>query len=173
MARTTDPQYPPLLLRYLKMFQEDPTSRIFAPLSEAYRKLGLVDDAIEICLEGMSANPSFVGGRVALARAYADKGLHQDVHDALAPVIDQIPDNLVAQKLFAQSCLPLGEGGKALSALKLVLYFNPDDTEVRGLVQELETQSIQRGGLLRGDRGRRIARLQGLLERVQTRQNLY
>ncbi len=169
MAPKSNPQYPPLLLRYLKMFQEDPTSRIFAPLSEAYRKIGLVDDAIEICLEGMGANPTFVGGRVALARAYADKGLQREVRDALEPIINQIPDNLIAQRLYALACLRLGDGSKALTALKLVLYFNPEDREVRSMVQELETQSIQGGGLLKGDKGKRITKLQGMLQRIQSR----
>ena len=48
-----DIKYPPLLLKYLKTFQDDPRkSRIFAPLAEAYRKIGLVDQAIDICREG-------------------------------------------------------------------------------------------------------------------------
>ena len=170
-------QYPPLLLKYLKMFQDDPTSRIFAPLSEAYRKIGLIDEAIDICKEGLAANPHFIGGKVALARAYYDKGNHGEVVAALRPVIDQIPDNLMAQRLYADSCLKLGFVPDALSALKLLMYFSPDDQEVAALVAELETRLVQGGsGLLRlgsDTRGAvRLARLQGLLERVQRRRPL-
>ena len=41
----------PLIFSYLKKFQEDPASRVFAPLAEAYRKAGLVDEAIDIARE--------------------------------------------------------------------------------------------------------------------------
>lgn len=164
-------KYPPLLLKYLKMFQEDPNSRIFAPLAEAYRKIGLADEAIEICLEGLGANPDFVGGKVALARAYADKQLHTKVRDLLLPIIAQIPDNLVAQKLLADSCLTLGYLREALEAYKMLLYFNPSDREVAGIVQELETQSYEGGGLLRmdnkPDKLRKLMVLQKMLSKVQ------
>jgi tetratricopeptide (TPR) repeat protein len=164
-------KYPPLLLKYLKMFQDDPKSRIFAPLAESYRKIGLVDEAIEICLEGMEANPDFLGGKVALARAYGDKQLHGKVRDLLLPVIDKMPDNLIAQKLLADSCLVLGFVKDALAAYKMLLYFNPNDNEIALMVQELETQAYEKGGLLRMDQKpekiRKIMKLQKLLTRVQ------
>src|SRR4051812_37043809 len=93
----------PLLYDYLKKYQEDPTSRIFAPLAEAYRKAGLLDDAIEIAQEGLRMHPNFVGGRVALARALFDKKLFDEVIEELGPLIQDVPDNLVAQRLLAES----------------------------------------------------------------------
>src|SRR5258708_4204025 len=113
-------KYPPLLLKYLKIFQDDPTSRIFAPLAEAYRKIGLIDEAIEICKEGLIANPDFTGGKVALARAYYDKKVYVKVRELLLSVIDQIPDNLIAQRLLADSCLVLGYVKDALAAYKML-----------------------------------------------------
>ena len=60
-------KYPPIIYEYLKKYQEDPSSRVFAPLAESYRKAGLADEAIEIAREGLRVHPNFVGGRVALA----------------------------------------------------------------------------------------------------------
>lgn len=136
-------KYPPLLLKYLKMFQDDPSSRIFAPLAECYRKIGLVDEAIEICKEGLISNPHFIGGKVALARAYFDKQMYVKVKDLLQPVIEHIPDNLIAQRLLADSSLLLGFLNEALQAYKMLLYFNPDDKEVASIVLELETQGYE------------------------------
>lgn len=153
------------------MFQDDPKSKIFAPLAESYRKIGLVDEAIEICKEGLLANPDFVGGKVALARAYFDKKSFVQVRELLAPLIDRIPDNLLAQRLYADSCLDLGFIKDALQSYKMLLYFNPNDKEVAGIVQELETQAYEAGGLLRVDRKpeklRKLMRLQKLLTKVQ------
>ncbi|MBI3558141.1 MAG: hypothetical protein HY074_17895 [Deltaproteobacteria bacterium] len=170
-ASTPTSKYPPLLLKYLKMFQDDPKSRIFAPLAESYRKIGLIDQAIEICQEGLSANPDFMGGKVALARAFYDKKMHVQVRETLMAVIDKIPDNLIAQRLLADSCLVLGYVHEALASYKMLLYFSPNDREVAGLVQELETQAYERGGLLRVEQKpeklRKLMRLQKLLTRVQ------
>lgn len=169
MANTT--KYPPLLLKHLKMWQDDPKSKIFAPLAESYRKIGLVDEAIEICKEGLQANPDFLGGKVALARAYFDKKLHVQVRDLLLPIIDQMPDNLIAQKLLADSCLVLGYVKDALNAYKMLLYFNPNDRDAFTIVQELETQMYESGGLLKveqkPDKLRKLMKLQKMLNKVQ------
>ncbi|MBS1963942.1 MAG: tetratricopeptide repeat protein [Bdellovibrionales bacterium] len=140
--------FSPLIYDYLKKYQEDPTSRIFAPLAEAYRKAGLLDEAIEIAREGLRVHPNFVGGRVALARALFEKRQYDEVVEGLAVVVREVPDNLVAQKLLAESCLMLGRIAEALSAFKMLLYFNPSDTETARVVAELEAQAYEDGVLV-------------------------
>ena len=140
--------FSPLIYDYLKKYQEDPTSRIFAPLAEAYRKAGLVDEAIEIAQEGLRVHPNFVGGRVALARALFEKRRYEEVVDGLGAVVREVPDNLVAQRLLAESCLMLGRIGEALSAYKMLLYFNPTDPETARVVAELEAQAYEDGALV-------------------------
>lgn len=140
--------FSPLIYDYLKKYQEDPTSRIFAPLAEAYRKAGLVDEAIEIAREGLRVHPNFVGGRVALARALFEKREYESVVDELAIVVREVPDNLVAQRLLAESCLMLGRITEALSAYKMLLYFNPGDPETARVVAELEIQAYEDGTLV-------------------------
>jgi len=138
----------PLLYDYLRRYQQDPTSRVFAPLAEAYRKAGLVDQAIEIAREGLRVHPGFVGGRVALSRALFDKHLYEDVIDELSPVIQDVPDNLVAQRLLAESYLMLGRVAESLGCYKMLLYFNPGDPETGKIVQELEAQAYEKGSLV-------------------------
>jgi tetratricopeptide (TPR) repeat protein len=138
----------PVIYKYLKKFQDDPNSRVFAPLAEAYRKAGLVDEAIKIAQEGVKIHPGFVGGRVALARAYFDKRLYREVVDELAGIVQDVPDNLVAQRLLAEAHLILGEIAPALSAYKMLLYFSPQDVETGKLVQELESQAYEKGVLV-------------------------
>jgi tetratricopeptide (TPR) repeat protein len=173
----------PVLYTYLKKYQEDPTSRVFAPLAEAYRKAGLIDEAIEIAREGLRVHPHFTGGKVALARALFDKKLYEEVLAELAAVVRDTPDNLIAQRLFAESCLILGRTAEALDAFKLLLYFSPDDREISKMVKELEEQAYRGGSLvLRTDPAtpetgatadpralkiRQIERLQGLLQKLE------
>src|SRR4051794_39393598 len=116
-------QHHPLIYSYLKKFQEDPRSRVFAPLAEAYRKAGMVKEAIDIAKEGLRFHPGFVGGRVALARALFDDQQYQAVIHELKEVTQDVPDNLVAQRLVAESSLMLGHVADALAAFKMLLYF--------------------------------------------------
>jgi tetratricopeptide (TPR) repeat protein len=140
--------FSPLIYDYLKKYQEDPTSRIFAPLAEAYRKAGLLDEAIEIAREGLRVHPNFIGGRVALARALFEKRMYDEVVEELSAVVREVPDNLVAQRLLAESSLMLGRVSEALSAFKMLLYFNPGDAETARVVTELEAQAYEDGALV-------------------------
>ncbi len=140
--------FSPLIYDYLKKYQEDPTSRIFAPLAEAYRKAGLLDEAIEIAREGLRVHPNFVGGRVALARALFEKKQYDEVVNELSIVVREVPDNIVAQRLLAESSLMLGRLSDALGAFKMLLYFNPGDTETARVVAELEAQAYEDGMLI-------------------------
>jgi tetratricopeptide (TPR) repeat protein len=145
MAKTP---FHPLIYQYLKKFQEDPRSRVFAPLAEAYRKAGLVEQAIQVAREGLDIHPNFMGGRVALARALFDQKEYQQVIDELAPVVREVPDNCVAQRLLAESYLILGQLAQSLDAYKMLLYFNPSDSETARLVAELEAQAYAQGVLV-------------------------
>ena len=141
-------QYHPVIYGYLKKYQDDPNSRVFAPLAEAYRKAGLIDEAIEIAREGLRKHPHFSGGKVALGRALFDKKQYDEVLQTLQPVVRDGPDNLAAQRLIAESALMLGQVAEALGAYKMFLYFSPSDPEVAKIVQELEVQAYQKGTLV-------------------------
>ena len=144
MLAKNSPHYP-LIYRYLKKYHEDPTSRIFAPLSEAYRKAGLIEEAVAVAKVGRKLHPDFLGGRVALARALFDQKLYLEVIDELKGVVENAPDNISAQRLLAESHLMLGQIAQALGAFKMLLYFCPQDTEVSRMVQELEDQAYEKG----------------------------
>jgi tetratricopeptide (TPR) repeat protein len=141
------PPHHPIIYKYLKKYQDDPSSRVFAPLAEAYRKAGLINEAVKIAREGTKVHPTFMGGRVALARALFDQRQFQEVIDELSEIVQDIPDNLVAQRLLAESYLILGEVAPALGAYKMLLYFSPQDLETAQLVQELESQAYEKGSL--------------------------
>lgn len=138
----------PQIYSYLKKFQEDPTSRVFAPLAEAYRKSGLVDEAISIAREGLRYHPNLISGRVTLAKALFDQLKFEDVLHEMKPVVLEAPDNLVAQKLLAESALMLGRIGEALTAYKMLLFFNPGDVETAQLVHEMESKGYENGDVL-------------------------
>ena len=138
----------PQIYHYLRRYQEDPRSRVFAPLAEAYRKAGLLDEAIEIARDGVRIHPHFAGGKVALGRALFDRGQYEEVVKELETVVLDAPDNLVAQKLLAESYLILGRVADSLNAYKVLLFFMPQDQEIMKLIQEIESRAYEDGALV-------------------------
>lgn len=127
-----------LLSKYLEQYKQRPHSRVFAPLAESYRKLGMLEDALKILKEGIKRNPSYVLGYVVLAQVYADQFQWDRVHQTLLPLIAHHKDNIALQKLFAKSCLETGELDLALETYKWLLFLNPRDQEFARHVADLE-----------------------------------
>ena len=88
--------------KYLDILAKDPNSRVFAPLAEAYRKAGLFDDAVEIALEGLKVHPNYLGGRVALGRAYFEKKQYAEAAAEMQKVAKSAPDNIIAHRVLGQ-----------------------------------------------------------------------
>lgn len=136
-------QHPPHFREYLERFKEDPTSRIFAPLAEAYRRMGKVEEAIEICKKGLEHHPDFYGGRVALAKCYIDEKDFESAKRELTLVVASAPDNLMAQRLLGDMYLALNDLRAAVHAYKMALLLSPADVALSEKVYGLEKQILE------------------------------
>ena len=132
-------QQPPYFREYLRRFQEDPKSRVFAPLAEAYRRLGRLDEAIEICLEGLQHHPDFYGGRVVLAKCYLAAGNLESARHELERVVQAVPENLLGQRLLGDAYLGLRNRTAALHCYKMALLLAPADVALAEKVHDLES----------------------------------
>ena len=130
--------HPPYFREYLRRYQEDPSSRIFAPLAEAYRRLGHYEEAIEVCREGLKLHPDFHGARVTLAKCYLDKRHFVEGRLELEKVVQGVPENFLAQKLLGEVCEELGDLGAAVHSYKMALLLSPNDVALSEKVFHLE-----------------------------------
>ncbi len=131
-------QQPPYFREYLRRFQEDPTSRVFAPLADAYRRLSRLDEAVSICLEGLEHHPDFHGGRIVLAKCYLAKNQLQEARTELERVVRAVPENLLGQRLLGDVYFGLKNTGAALHCYKMALVLAPQDVALAEKVRELE-----------------------------------
>lgn len=138
-----DPSFWADIKKYEDTLERDPNSYCFAPLSELYRKLGMVDDAIIVAKRGCEIHPEYVGGYMALGRAYLEKGMNAESREALERVVRVTPDNLLAQRILSKIYIDAGEVAAAEESLKSILSQNPDDSESRILLNSL----IRTGGV--------------------------
>lgn len=173
LARIYDGQ-PPYFREYLRRYKEDPKSRVFAPLAEAYRRIGKVDEAIAICLEGLQHHPEFTGGRVALAKCYLEKRRFQEARLELERVIEQAPENLLAQRLLGDTCLQLEDREAALHAYKMALLLSPSDVALAQKVRALETHAatIPKAPVLSDESSDELGDDQEALERLEAEAQL-
>ncbi len=123
--------------KYEDTLAKDPLSFCFAPLAELYRKVGLLDEAVDVARKGCGHHPEYVGGFMALGRAYFEKGLKNESREALERVIAVNPDNNLALKLLSQLYLDFGEYQLAENVLRALLAMNPDDVESNLLLRSL------------------------------------
>ena len=127
-----------LIERYQILLQKDPKSQVFAPLTEAYRKMGLLEEAFRIAVRGVQFNPSFGGGRIALAKVFIDR---QDLKAAtveLERAVESSADNILAHSLLADCYLKTNRPKEALKAFKMVLFLAPTNEKASKAVKKLE-----------------------------------
>ena len=127
--------------KYEEALANDPASYCFVPLSDLYRRIGLLDDAIHVAKKGCDIHPDYTGGYMALGRAYFEKGMKPESKAALEKVIASTPDNLLARRLLSQIYVEFGEIASAVDTLRYILSFNPADNESQVLLNSLKTSS--------------------------------
>lgn len=127
-----------VLAKYFSMYKKNPRSKVFAPLAESFRKLGMLDDAFKILKEGIRYHPTYTLGYIVLAHCYFDQGKFELTYNTLRPIIAQNADNISLQKIFAQACLNLGYLDEALDVYKYLLFMNPKDKFFGEQVKKLE-----------------------------------
>ncbi len=127
-----------LLSKYSLMYESNPRSRVFAPLAEVYRKLGMLEKSYEIIKKGLRNYPDYTLAYVILAKCYFDEKKYDLAFNTIRPFVSKGRDNITMQKLFARTCIELGQLELALETYKFVLFLNPKDNEAAAKVLLLE-----------------------------------
>lgn len=107
-----DAPLPPEINKYLSILSKDPNSIVFAPLAEAYRKAGMLDEAIATAQDGLKNHPNYLSGMVALGRAYYEKGMFKEARESLEQVIRMAPDNIIAANILEEIRAKAAEAGQ-------------------------------------------------------------
>lgn len=130
----------PIIVKYERLLDEDPRSRSFAPLAEAYRQVGLVDKAFDVLKKGLRYNPEYLLGYLTLALCYQDKNEYGLSYSTLKPLISSNRDNIKLQRVFAECAKKTNNLEEALDSYKYLLFLNPRDAEIAKQVALLEEE---------------------------------
>ncbi len=140
--------------RHAARLEREPGSRVFAQLADAYRKEGLLEEAIQICREGLITHPTYASARVVLGRALLEQGSLDEAEAEFRRVLDQAPDNLVALRLMGDLSVRREQPAEARSYYERALRLNPRDQETQERLAALPAApavQAEQGGAVPGD----------------------
>ena len=125
--------------RYQSIYEKDPKSKVFAPLAEAYRQMGLIKEALELCEQGLAEHPQFASGQVTYARVLISSDRKEEAFEQLKQACTVAPENILAHRLLGELALERHQAKEALKAFKVVLLLAPQDEKAQEIVKKLES----------------------------------
>ncbi len=128
-----------------KKLAADPNSRIFVQLAEEYRKQGLLDNAIEICEQGLTKHPQYPSARVALGRALLEAKTYDRACEEFESVLAQIPDNILANKFLGETYHRLGRYDEAIQKYQIAQTLSPEDMDLEGQIEAVKAEMAAGG----------------------------
>ena len=110
-------------------FRENPEGRYFAPLADAYRKAGRVDDALMLVQAGLERHPDYLSAHIVLGRCHLDKKDDGAALAAFQQVLTIDAENIIALKSLAEISERIGNALDARRWLMRLLAVDSMNTE--------------------------------------------
>ncbi|MDP3911230.1 MAG: tetratricopeptide repeat protein, partial [Gemmatimonadales bacterium] len=106
-------------------WRENPKGRNFAPLADAYRKAGLIDNAIDLCQAGLKLHPDYVSAYIVYARCLIDKKDDPAALSVFKQVLELDGENIIALRGLAELAERNERFGEAVEWLTRLLNADP------------------------------------------------
>lgn len=136
--KTNNPELESLFDRY----RRSPGSYVFAPLADACRKAGMLEEAIEICEKGVSAHPRYASGFVVRGKCYYDLGNADQAEASFEKVLELDANNLVALKYMGLILAERGQMRDARRHFEHILQLDPDDREIAAKLAQIGESDV-------------------------------
>jgi tetratricopeptide (TPR) repeat protein len=134
-----NPDLSPNIAKLLEKVQKDPHSRLFVPLADEYVKSGLLEEAAQVLTDGLTRHPDFLGAKVELGKVYFQQGKLPEARMELEAVVKVNADNFIALRHLAVIYRRQKLWDRAKQYCETLLAANPKDSEMKQLLQEIET----------------------------------
>lgn len=136
-AAPPTPTDTPRIAELRRRLADEAQWRAFPQLVDELRKEKRLDEALQVCREGLKKHADYRLARIALSHVLMDRGDVAEAQRELQAVLDSAPENLVAGRLLG-ACLEVqGDARAALLAYKATLVFAPRDPHLLARVRAL------------------------------------
>lgn len=116
----------------------DPEGRAFAPLADAYRRKGDLDEAISLVEDGLARLPDFSPGHLVAARILRARGDLEAAREALDHLLELDSENVLALLERAELARDTGDREGAILGLRRLLSLDPGHLGARAALDRLE-----------------------------------
>lgn len=117
---------------------ENPDGRYFAPLADAYRKAGQVDEALILVRAGIEKHPDYLSAHIVLGRCLVDKKEDEGAGQAFERVLGLDSKNIVALMSLSEIAERRGEPLQARQWLQKLLQVDPMNARAEADIQRLD-----------------------------------
>ncbi len=132
----------PEIENYTEKLSQNPTSRVFAPLADAYRKCGMLDEAINVCVKGLKLHPNYMSAHVVLGKIYLQKEMIEDAKREFEKVLEIDFDNLVALTMLGEISRRLNRFEDAIAKYEKILKLDPFNDNAKRSIEAIRVQSV-------------------------------
>lgn len=116
-----------------QILEANPGSQIFAALAEAYRKVGDLKAALDVCNDGLRLHPEYGSAYLVLAKIARDQKRFAEAEQAATRAIQLEGRTRSAELLLSDVYLQTGQFTKAESILSRLAEADPQNESVRTL----------------------------------------
>jgi tetratricopeptide (TPR) repeat protein len=127
----------PELEALFRKYESAPDSYVFAPLADAYRKAGKLDEAVAICRKGLGKHPEYPSGHVVEGKCHFDVGMLDEAEKSFGKVLELDANNLVALKFLGMIQAGRGRLVEAGEYFKHILVLDPENREIKGMLDDI------------------------------------
>ncbi len=131
---------------YTEILAKDPKSTIFVSLGEAYRKMGMLDDARLVVEKGLESNADFSPAHIVLARTLCQQGEYSLSETAFQDALKSDSESLAALVGYARLCILLGQEERARELLLEARNLSPADPVINKLLLSLPEEFPEDAG---------------------------
>jgi tetratricopeptide (TPR) repeat protein len=123
------------------LLQQNPNSLTFGRVADALMKMGRVDEAIQLCEDGLRRHPSYVTGHMVLGKCYLKKKLFDQAEKEFKRVLLFDPKYLAAHKHYGDLMREIGWDNTCEMSYRKIVQIDPLDKGARAVVEELARKS--------------------------------
>ena len=111
----------------VQKFESDATGASFVPVADLLRSRGYIEEAIVILEDGLLKYPLYSSARASLAKDYLSLGMLHEALEQAQRVLEQGPDNALAQRICLKLHVLFNRREDVLNRLKTIEKIVPDD----------------------------------------------
>lgn len=127
---------------YTEILVKDQRSTIFVSLAEAYRKMGMLEDARQIISKGLELHPDFSPAHIVIARILCQLEDFTGSETAFERALELDYESLAALVGYARVKILLGQENEARELLLRARHLSPADPVINKLLLSLPEQQL-------------------------------